>query len=208
MSNQQRKKAPWMSPPPPNLPGKKSIPYWPWMILVALLGVVILLVVIYATANLLSSGTPGTTQNPDLTTPQGIDQYTLRLAQNSGASGTIVSSRYETSVKGLVITETIGAQPDHITYRANIEDDCFFIQQAIWKSNINLAAVEVHILGPLTDPQGRTKTDPIGICGLKEQTEQKFSWSNLTSNQAWNHYDAIWMRPELYKTGDQGSSLI
>jgi len=197
MSNQQRKKAPWMSAPPPNLPGKKGIPYWPWMILVALVGVVILFVVIYATANSLSSGTPGTTQNPDLTTPQGINQYTLRLAQNSGASGTIVSSRYETSVKGLVVTEAVGAQASHNAYRTNIENDCFVIQQAIWKSDIHLGAVEVNILGPRIDSTGSTKTGPIGVCILKAQTAQKFTWNNLTSNQAWNHYDANWLLPAL-----------
>jgi hypothetical protein len=211
MSNQQRKKAPWMglSPSQPPMKKKKKRPPWLRLILVAFSGIVIVIIAFNVAMHWQSNSILGTIQaghsstpTPDLTTLRGMEQYTLHLAQNSGTSGIITSSNFDPGVRGVVITETVGDEADHTAFRATIEHDCFFIQQAIWKSNINIAAVEVHILGPLIDSQGDTKTGPIGICGLKEQTEQKFAWNNLTINQAWSHYDAIWMLPALNKSGD------
>jgi hypothetical protein len=210
MSDQQKKKAPWTglssskTPTTSQAPTKKKRPPWLWPTLIAFTGIIIVVIafniVMHSTHNTAQAAHPST-QTPDLATVQGIQQYTGELAQNSGASGVITSSHYDPTVRGIVITETVGSQTDHEAARTTIENDCFLIQQAIWKSKINLAAVEVHILAPLIDSSGNTTTGQIGICGLKEQTEQKFVWSNLTINQAWSDYDAVWMLPALNQPG-------
>lgn len=209
MSNQQKKKTPWMGLSPSKPLTEKKRPPWLWLILGAFTGIIIVVIAFNIALHLWSNNTHNTAQaahssaqTPGLATPQAIQQYTLQLAQNSGASGVVSSSHYDSSVRGVIITETVGDEADHNAFRATIESDCFLIQQAIWESKVNLAAVEVNVLGPIVDPKGDKSTGPIGLCGLKEQTAQKFAWNTLTFDQAWNDYDAIWLLPALNNPGD------
>ncbi len=155
-----------------------------------------------STPTTLSTPTTHTTATPTptpvLSSAPGIEHDALQLAQNSRASGTKMSSHYDKGSGDVVITETIGNQIDNNKTIITIQNDCFQIQRAIWKSSLPVKAVDVHIISnSLVDQYGNTSSGPIGICTLNAGTAQKFHWDKLSYDQAWNDYDYTWYSSAL-----------
>ncbi len=146
----------------------------------------------YSTNNTFPTATP--TPAPSPLSSHGIEQYSLLLAQHSGASGSHLSSYYDSRSESLAITDPIGLSEKSSIGTRTVLTDCFDIEKAIWQGKIpNLETVTVTIIVPI----GNSSTSPIAICTLNKNTEQQFDWDILTSGQAWEKYNYIWILPGL-----------
>jgi hypothetical protein len=136
--------------------------------------------------------TPTPTPIPHLLSSLEFEQHSLLFAQQSGASGSNLSSYYDSSSWSIAITETIGTTGKSGISARTVLTDCFDIEKALWQ-HLNIKTVTVNIIGSVSIGI----INPIAICTLDESTEQHFNWNILSPGQAWEEYDYTWILPSL-----------
>lgn len=106
-----------------------------------------------------------------------------------------IATEYDTSAQQAKITLTIGAAPNLATAQARVMSLSFQVQKAVWASNPALREVKVIVLGPIRDDYANIIDDAYGVSDLFAPTAATLSWSVLTPESAWGHYDSTWLRP-------------
>jgi hypothetical protein len=148
--------------------------------------------------------TPKPTPKP---TPDMYDANTAVAYAKQVLGGLSLSGKITkvTDDGGMHVTEYIPGNSiwDHSTAKTMIETDSFNIEQALWKSQLGSVepAIYVNIQSDLTDQYGNPTVDDMGTVALSYDTEQKFNWSGLDYQTAWDNqdYDQQWLLPDLNK---------
>jgi|SRR5579859_4935572 len=125
-------------------------------------------------------------------------QHAIAILSDDGAdiSQSVVNDSARTTVSTV---KQVGAQANNTSARSAIMLDCFTIQRDLWTAqpSIGLTDVDVFLYGNVVDQYGATKNEEVGSCDLIAQTEQRFNWGNLSSQQAWLDYDYTALLPSL-----------
>lgn len=140
------------------------------------------------------------TPTPNLNTDSGVVAYAKNILSGLSPHGSITQVDNN---GGLHVVDYISSKMflSNSAARDDVQQDCFFIEQALWTSRLNLVepAIYVDVQSDLVDKYGNSSRGDIGKVALSRDTEKKFNWANLDYQTAWNNkiFDQQWLLPDI-----------
>ena len=100
------------------------------------------------------------------------------------------------AIAGQAVTLT----SDTSSYPGFVNDDraencIFYLEQDAWTADPSATQVTVHVQILLQDKNGKQFKGDTAWALLKQATERKLVWANLSYTQAWADYDETWLLP-------------
>ena len=146
--------------------------------------------------------TPAPTSVPTATpTPKSVAQQVHDLVSNAGMLGkTTTTYGYTDNPKAVIVKDNIG--DGNLTNSLTVGEihlECFNAQKALWTSHLDLTEVLVQVSMNVVDQYGNQSNQIVATCDLVQATAQKFNWSNLDQESAWQDYDNTTIAPFLTK---------
>jgi hypothetical protein len=144
------------------------------------------------------------TPNPLTPTPTEPERHLEALvwqAIGGSDSGALqVQATYSPTNGAVDVSVTFGGrvpeQPAEIAAaQEHVKVVCFQVLRAVWTSGTRpLSQVNVSVLGPVIVLYGDLESKAYGSAYLTAATEARFQWSAISPDQAWDAYDAVYLR--------------
>ena len=142
--------------------------------------------------------TPSPTATPR---PLRVQQQIAKALQadQAAVAGCFLAAARTTPVVELAegavtITSNVSSVPFHVT--DDRAKECIFaLERDAWKSDPAATQVTVHVQILLPEKNGKPFTGDTAWAVLKQATERKLVWANLSYTQAWSDYDETWLLP-------------